>query len=256
MPEREAVALYELGETTLHSVQPPFDEDLQTSDRNSRDGPNLIPRRTLHPFSWARPSRNYRYGVSLSKLQVFDLIGTGFAMNYGIFQEYYSGNWTLKGNRATTGVIGTTSNGVMYLSMPLLFALFTRRWARKRQTAAVCGALLTCVSFLLSSFSTDVWHLVVTQGILSAPGCTLVYSPTTLSLGEWFNTHDRALAYGVSLSCKNIVGSACPFLLRGLLDRYGFRNTLRIWTAIVGGSSLLAIFLIPTHPSSIALYGQ
>ncbi|MCJ1432428.1 hypothetical protein MMC27_001784 [Xylographa pallens] len=174
-------------------------------------------------------------------------------MNYGVFQEYYSDNWTLQGSQELTGIIGTTSNGVMYLSMPFLFALFTKRWAHKRQTAALCGAALASISFLLSSFSTHVWHLVATQGVMAALGCALIYSPITLSLGEWFTTSNRAVAYGVVLSCKNIVGSACPFLLRILLDRYGFRTTLRIWTAIAAGTSIPAIFLIPTHPSSISL---
>lgn len=176
----------------------------------------------------------------------------GFAMTYGVFQEYYSGNWTLQGNHEVTGIIGTTSNGVMYLSMPFLFALFTRKWAHRRQTAALCGAALTCIGFLLSSFSTHVWHLVATQGVMAAFGCALIYSPITLSLGEWFSTSNRAVAYGVVLSCKNIVGSACPFLLRVLLNRYGFRITLRIWTAIAAGTSIPAIFLIPTHLSSIS----
>ncbi|MCJ1318432.1 hypothetical protein MMC15_003760 [Xylographa vitiligo] len=173
-------------------------------------------------------------------------------MNYGVFQEYYSDNWTLQGSQDLTGIIGTTSNGVMYLSMPFLFALFTKRWAHRRQTAAICGAALTSISFLLSSFSTHVWHLIATQGVMAALGCALIYSPITLSLGEWFNTSNRAVAYGVVLSCKNIVGSACPFLLRFLLDRYGFRTALRIWTAIAAGTSIPAIFLIPTHPSSIS----
>ena len=173
-------------------------------------------------------------------------------MNYGVFQEYYTSNWMLDGSREITGIIGTTSNGVMYLSMPFLFALFTRRWARKRQTAALCGAGLTCLSFLLSSFSTHVWHLVATQGVLAAFGCALIYSPMTLSLGEWFGTSNRAVAYGVVLSCKNIVGSACPFLFRGVLDHYDFRFTLRIWAAIAVGTSTLGVFLVPTHPSSLS----
>jgi MFS family permease len=164
---------------------------------------------------------------------------TGFAMSYGIFQEYYSNNWTLEGNREVTGIIGTTSNGVMYLSMPFLFALFTRRWARHRQIAALCGAAIACASFLLSSFSTHVWHLVATQGVMASLGCALIYSPITLSLGEWFQTGNRAVAYGVTLSCKNIVGSALRFLLRVLLDTYDFRTTLRIWTAIAAGTSIL-----------------
>ena len=177
-------------------------------------------------------------------------------MSYGVFQEYYYGNWTLQGDREITGIIGTTSNGVMYLTMPFLFALFTRKWARKRQTAALCGTILMCISFLLSSFSTHVWHLVATQGVMAALGCALIYSPTTLSLGEWFKTSNRALAYGIVLSCKNIVGSACPFLLRVLLDRYSFRNALRIWAAVAAGISILAVFLIPPHPSSISLSSQ
>jgi len=173
-------------------------------------------------------------------------------MSYGVFQEYYSENWTLKGRSELTGIIGTTFNGVMYLSMPFLFALFTKRWARKRQTAALCGAVLTCLSFVLSSFSTHVWQLVVTQGVIPAIGCALMYSPTTLSLGEWFNNSNRAIAYGIVLSCKNIVGSTCPFLFRALIDRYDFRISLRVWTAITLFTSICGILLIPTHPSNIS----
>lgn len=163
-------------------------------------------------------------------------------MSYGVFQEYYMNHWTLGGSRDVTGIIGTTSNGVLYLSMPLLFAAFTRRWAARRQTAAVAGALLAAASFVLSSFSTQVWHLVATQGVLAALGSALVYSPTTLSLGEWFATgtgtkNRRAVAYGVTLSCKNVVGSVMPFVARALLENYGFRVALRVWAAVLLGSS-------------------
>ncbi|CEL01355.1 hypothetical protein ASPCAL00939 [Aspergillus calidoustus] len=178
----------------------------------------------------------------------------GFAMSYGVFQEYYVNNWTLEGDRSVTGLIGTTANGVMYLSMPFLFAMFTRRWAHRRQLAALVGTAIACVSFFLSSYSSTVGHLVASQGITSALGCALIYSPTTLSLGEWYSTSNRAVAYGIVLSCKNIVGTTCPFLIRGLIDAYGFRTTLRVWTAIVGGTSLLAILFIPTHPSRLEIH--
>lgn len=87
--------------------------------------------------------------------------------------------------------------------------------------------------------------------IRSRLGCALVYSPTTLSLGEWFNNSHRAVAYGLVLSCKNIVGSTCPFILRALIDRYDFRIALRIWTVIVALTSIPAIFLVSTHPTSL-----
>lgn len=109
------------------------------------------------------------------------------------------------------------------------------------------------ISFLLSSFIKNVWQLVITQGVLAPLGCALVYSPTTLSLGEWFNNSNRAVAYGVVLSCKNIVGSACQFIMRLLLDRYDFRMALRIWTLIVAVTIVPAIFMVSTHPSSIGI---
>jgi hypothetical protein len=96
-------------------------------------------------------------------------------MSYGVLQEYYFDHWTLQGGRELTGIIGTTSNGVMYLSMPLLFALLTKHWARYRQIAAICGALIACASFILSSRSQHVWHLIATQGVLAALGCALMY---------------------------------------------------------------------------------
>lgn len=175
-------------------------------------------------------------------------------MSYGIFQEYYSENWAFRGDRSITGVIGTTANGVMYLSMPFLFALFTRHWARWRQHAACCGTVIACLSFFLSSYSTTVWHLLATQGILSALGCALIYSPITLSLGEWYTTSNRALAYGIVLSCKNVVGTSCPFLIRGLIDAYGHKTTLRVWSALVGGLSFIGILMIPTHPSKLSIH--
>ncbi|KAK6384882.1 hypothetical protein LTS17_002445 [Exophiala oligosperma] len=174
----------------------------------------------------------------------------GFPMTYGLFQDFYTSSWPLSGSPSGTGVIGTTSNGIIYLCMPFLFAGLSRRWAHLRRAVSYLGVALTTLSFILSSFSTRSWHLVATQGVLAALGSALLYSPTTLSLGESFTIDNRALAYGVIFSSKNVVGSTCPFLLRGLLDSYGFRNTMRIWTAIITCTSVVAMFLLP--PDTVA----
>lgn len=173
-------------------------------------------------------------------------------MSYGVLQEYFTETWTLEGAQSATGVIGTTFNGVIYLSMPFLFATFSRnRWARWRQEATFFGALLSCIGFIAASYSTHVWHLIATLGVIAPFGCALIYSPMTLSLGEWFQSSNRSLAYGIVFSCKNVVGSVCPFLFRGLLNHYGFRTTLRIWAVMAIGTSLLAALLVSTPPTSI-----
>src|ERR1700760_2341363 len=110
----------------------------------------------------------------------------GFAMTYGIFQEYYGRHWTFNGSQSTVGVIGMTYNGVMYLSMPVLFMLLARKWERHRRAFAIAGVVISCTSFLICSFSNAVWQLVIAQGVLAAIGGALLYTPTTLSLGEHY----------------------------------------------------------------------
>ena len=174
-------------------------------------------------------------------------------MSYGVFQEYYTSEAFLRGDQSTTGIVGMTFNGIIYISMPLLFGTLSHRWARFRRLAAFFGAALTSLGYFLSSFSTDVRHVVATQAVLAAIGSALMFSPTTLSLGEWYSLGNRALAYGIVLSSKNIVGTICPFLLRALLDHLGFSIALKVWAAIVAASSLFALLILPSGPSSRAL---
>jgi len=173
----------------------------------------------------------------------------GFAMTYGIFNEYYLSHWNFHGSKSTVGVIGMTYNGVMYLSMPILFLALTRKWAQYRQMAALAGILISCMSFLLCSFARDIWQLVLAQGILAAIGGALLYTPTTLSLGEHYTAGNRALAYGITLSCKNITGTTCPFLMQAMLDKLGFRKAMWIWAGIVASTSLVAIACMPMRPT-------
>lgn len=171
-------------------------------------------------------------------------------MTFGIFQTAYSHEALLHGAKSSTGIIGTTMNGVMYLSMPFLFTALDRGpWARWRREVAYAGIALSSVAFVISSFSTEIWHLIVTQGILSALGNAMLYSPTTLYLDESFNS-GKATAYGATLSSKNIVGTGGPLLASALLSRVGFRWTLRIWAGIVLVTGVAGMAIIPNLPSS------
>ena len=169
-------------------------------------------------------------------------------MTFGIFQDAYNHEVFLHGSKGGTGVIGTTMNGVIYLSMPVLFTVLDRgRWAGYRRSVAVAGVVLSATSFLLSSFSTQVWHLILLQGILAALGNAMLYSPTTLYLDEHFSD-GRATAYGAALSSKNITGTGCPLMMSALIQQLGLRWTLRIWAGTVLGTGLLGVFIIPKSP--------
>lgn len=176
-------------------------------------------------------------------------------MTFGIFQDAYARQLPLSGPSSATGTIGTTTNGVMYLSLPLLStALDSGRWAAYRRTVAFVGLVLSAGAFLLSSWASQVWHLILLQGVVAALGGAMLFSPTTLFLNEWFRDGNRATAYGVSLASKNVVGTGCPFLMYVLLERLGFRGTLRVWAGIVLATGLLGLVVIPksTTPSAPA----
>ena len=175
-----------------------------------------------------------------------NLFYAGVAMTFGIFQEAYTQEMSFGGSQSATGVVGTTMNGVMYLSMPVLStALESGRWASRRRWVAIGGICLSSAAFLLSSWSTEVWHLVLSQGVLAALGGAMLFSPMTLFLDEWFQSGNRATAYGVQLSSKNIVGTGCPFLMYALLQRLGFRGALRVWAGIVLATGLFGILIVP-----------
>ena len=89
-----------------------------------------------------------------------------------------------------------------------------------------------------ASFSTRVSHLIVTQGVLQGIGATLCYNPILLFLQEWF-VRRKGLAFGIVWSGTGIAGISLPFLLSTLLDRFGFRTTLRAWAV------LLAVLTVP-----------
>nr|POE94475.1 leporins efflux protein lepc [Quercus suber] len=181
--------------------------------------------------------------------KIVDGVVTGVAMTFGIFQDAYAQETQLRGSKGTIGVIGTTMNGVMYLSMPFLsMILESGRWSRYRRAVAIIGTLLSCVSFLVSSWSLVVWQLLLLQGVLAALGNAMLYTPITLIIDEWFDQDNRATAWSVQLSSKNIVGTACPFLMYALLDRLGFRTALRVWSAVLLFTGLLGLHIIPDHP--------
>lgn len=69
----------------------------------------------------------------------------------------------------------------MYLSSPFLFTALTAR-PRLRRYVFPLGLALTIIGFLASSFATDIWQLILLQGVIAGIGSNLLFSGTTLDL--------------------------------------------------------------------------
>jgi len=137
----------------------------------------------------------------------------------------------------------------MYLDAPLL-APILKKWPQLRRPFTLAGLLTMCLAMALGSFAKSTTHLILTQGILYSIGGSIVYYPAILFVNEWFITR-KGLAFGIMWSGTGLAGVVLPLVLQWLLDSYGFRTTLRVWsiTLFILTAPLL-YFLKPRLPIS------
>ncbi|EER25107.1 hypothetical protein CPC735_017090 [Coccidioides posadasii C735 delta SOWgp] len=70
---------------------------------------------------------------------------------------------------------------MMYLGSPICF-MAMQKWPFWRTWSIRIGFIIIIAALVTSSFATDVWHLVFTQGALYAVGGTLAYGPAIVFL--------------------------------------------------------------------------
>ncbi|KAH7135727.1 major facilitator superfamily domain-containing protein [Dendryphion nanum] len=208
---------------------------------------NIIPleieQPSLPPTDTGKAAWLVLAGCSLIQAPVW-----GFSLAFGVFQEYYASHpEAIQGDTSNIAIVGTSMTGIMYLSSPLTFTLLTK-YPHLRRSFGPLGVLIAASGFLLSSFATKVWQLIVTQGVLCALGCGLMFTPTTLYLDEWW-VRRKGLAYGIMWSGKNVTGIVMPFVVEAGLGRFGPRRTVQAWAVgTVLLSAPLLYFLRPRLP--------
>lgn len=135
----------------------------------------------------------------------------------------------------------------MYLDTPLIMYLH-RRYPKPARYSTIFGLLIMCLALALSSFSTTVPHLLVTQGVFYAVGGSIAYASCIVYLEEWFVAR-RGLAFGIMWSATGLSGVVLPLLLEWMLSAYGHRTTLRVFACLVFAlTAPLSYFLKPRLP--------
>ncbi|KAF4994092.1 hypothetical protein FGRMN_6007 [Fusarium graminum] len=166
----------------------------------------------------------------------------GYSVSFGIFQEYYTSHASFKASPSAIASIGASQTGIMYLMMPLAF-IALNRLPRLRKFCGPLGLAITLISLTSSAFVNSVAGLIATQGVLYAIGCSLIFSPISLYMDEWF-VERKGFAYGVMWAGKSTVGVAMPFLFNILLEKFGLRATLIAWTIASAAMTLPTLFFL------------
>ncbi|TFK93289.1 MFS general substrate transporter [Polyporus arcularius HHB13444] len=186
---------------------------------------------------------------------VLEMMVWGFGFSYGIFQDYYTSHPPFDSSSGIAiSAVGTIALGLMY-GEAFILSFFLGRYPDYLRPAMWFGLALYFTSLFCSSFATQVWQLILLQGVGVGVGGGILYMPVIKLLPEWFSER-RGLAGGIIFSGTGVGGFAFPFLLNTLLDKVGLRWTLRIWaigTSLCSAVALLGMrsrFPVPRYGST------
>ncbi|KAI9365358.1 major facilitator superfamily domain-containing protein [Zopfochytrium polystomum] len=112
--------------------------------------------------------------------------------------------------------------------LPML-GLFSGRIAERFgfQRMVLIGALIATSGLLLASFSTKLWQLYLTQGVLYGVGASIAYFPAVTIPNQFFSTR-RGLATGLASSGSGFGGLALSLATDAMISRIGFAWCLRV----------------------------
>ncbi|EAW14125.1 putative MFS monocarboxylate transporter [Aspergillus clavatus NRRL 1] len=189
-----------------------------------------------------------KFQSALVVVAAFVTIFTGCGINFafGVYQELYESMAKLPAPTPFSGVSPAQIDliGTLAVSMMSLGAPFASGWCKSYSPRQItlAGAVIFALANVLASFSQQLWHFILTQGVLLGCGTCLTYIPAVTVAPGWFTTH-RGLAIGIISSGTGVGGVVWAPALRALNARIGFRNTLRLIGALssilLGGSSLV-----------------
>lgn len=103
-----------------------------------------------------------------------------------------------------------------------------------------------CISLVVSSFGTQYWHFLVSQGVLFGIGCAMSYFPALTIISHWFDKK-KGLAIGIANAGAGIGGMALAPITRRLITNFGTRFALRIIGGYCGIVTVSAALLLKSR---------
>ncbi|AOW01747.1 major facilitator superfamily domain-containing protein [Yarrowia lipolytica] len=153
-------------------------------------------------------------------------LNTGFGMvnAFGIYMTYYGQEMFPNTSSSTMSLIGGLQVSLVYFSSIPVRMLINKLGV---QPVLAIGGFLIVLSLMMTSISTQVWHLFLAQGVTFGLGAGCCYLPAVSVPSEYFKKK-RALALGVTAAGSSVGGVIWPIAIKRLFATVGFAWTNRI----------------------------
>ncbi|KII88067.1 hypothetical protein PLICRDRAFT_176807 [Plicaturopsis crispa FD-325 SS-3] len=199
----------------------PSPKDVRDKDADVESGSvSTAPQNDTDPF----PDGGYGWVCVLCSF-IYHFFAIGIESSWGVYQRYFfdSGVFPGASNAQLAWVGSLQATGVPVAG---IFAGAVTQRIGYRLTLLL-GSCVMALGFVLASFSTRVWHLYLTQGIIFGLGSGLAYIPAVSVISQWFDKR-RGLATGIAVGGSGVGGVFLSPLTQLFIDRLGFRWALRI----------------------------
>ncbi|CAH0724771.1 unnamed protein product, partial [Brenthis ino] len=88
---------------------------------------------------------------------------------------------------------------------------------------AVSGAFFCTAGILLSGFSTNIYHLILTYGVLLGLGLGLIQNASFVAINSYFKVR-KSLAVGLAMAGTGVGQTLMPHVVRYFLEHFGFKG--------------------------------
>lgn len=198
---------------------------MQTSSSNSSKQREEIPSPVSKDSEWNSTSISI---VLVSFINHFIILGIIYS--FGVYQQFYVQNIKLA-NSSLVAIIGAINVGCLSgLGIPA--GRLAERFGFR--TMSIIGTIIIALGLILASFSSELWHFIVTQGIITGIGSSIAYFPAVSAPAYYFSKY-RGLAVGLAVSGSGLGGFVISIVLARMLDSLGLQWTLRICSIFAFG---------------------
>ncbi|KAJ2757071.1 hypothetical protein GGI19_000312 [Coemansia pectinata] len=168
---------------------------------------------------------------------------------FGVFQEYYV-NERFKGHtsNATISLVGVLNGSCMAI-LGVVSGKLCERYGYR--IVPMCGIILLSLGYLLASFASEPWHLLLTQGVLCGIGTALTFMPALVVPAQWFDRR-RGLATGIVNMGIGVGGIVWTQFNHMLIRKISVAWTLRLTSVVVLVACTISLMLIKTHQVTTA----
>ncbi|KAK3370617.1 putative monocarboxylate transporter [Podospora didyma] len=167
----------------------------------------------------------------------------GWINSIGTFQNYYEQGPLSSYSASTVAWIPSLQIFFMYAMGPIPGYVFDHYGPRH---LLAIGSLLHVFGLMMASLSTEYYQILLSQGVVSAIGVSLIFQPANSVIPSWFDKK-RGAAYGIMTSGSSFGGVIFPIMIQRLIASVGYGWAMRAAAFLIFGLLLVANLTIKSR---------